>query len=84
MFLVVAMKSRTFSSFSYSANEQVCRSWEGAQTDSQASQWKYSILQMSCSVYEWGLAGGKETTGFSDFWESESSLGWEFKLFLGL
>jgi len=31
MFLVVAMKSRTFPSFSYSADEQGCRSWEGAQ-----------------------------------------------------
>jgi len=31
MFLVVAKKSRTFSSLSYSAHEQVCRSWEGAQ-----------------------------------------------------
>jgi len=29
MFLVVAKKSGTFSSSSYSANEQVCRSWEG-------------------------------------------------------
>jgi len=34
-FLVVAMKSRTFSSFSYSADDQVCRSWEGALTDRQ-------------------------------------------------
>ena len=31
MFSVVAMKSRTFSSLPYSGNEQVCRSWEGAQ-----------------------------------------------------
>jgi len=30
MFLVVAMKPRTFFSSPYSANEQVCRSWEGA------------------------------------------------------
>jgi len=30
MLLVFAMKSRTFSSFSYSANQQLCRSWEGA------------------------------------------------------
>jgi len=29
MLEVVAMKSRTFSSSSCSANEQVCRSWEG-------------------------------------------------------
>jgi len=34
MFLVVAMKSRIYSCFSYSTNEQVCRSWEGAQPDS--------------------------------------------------
>jgi len=31
MVLVVVKKSRTFFSFSYSANEQVCRSWERAQ-----------------------------------------------------
>ena len=31
LFSVVAMKSRTFSGFSYSAHEQACRSWEGAQ-----------------------------------------------------
>ena len=30
MFLVVAEKSRTSSSLLYSANEQVCWSWEGA------------------------------------------------------
>jgi len=35
MYSVVAMKSRTFASLPYSANEQVCRSWEGAQPGSQ-------------------------------------------------
>jgi len=35
MFSVVAMKSRTFSSFRYSAGEQVCGSWEGTQPGSQ-------------------------------------------------
>ena len=35
MFSVAAKKSRTFHSFSYPANEQVCRSWEGAQPGSQ-------------------------------------------------
>jgi len=35
MFLVGAKKSRTFFSFPYSANEQVGRSWEGAQPGSQ-------------------------------------------------
>jgi len=32
--LIVAKKSRTFSGFPYSATEQVCRSWEGAEPDS--------------------------------------------------
>jgi len=31
MFSVIAKKSRTFCSFSYSAHERLCRSWEGAQ-----------------------------------------------------
>jgi len=35
MVLVVSKKSRTFSSLPYSANEQVRRSWEGAQPGSQ-------------------------------------------------
>jgi len=34
MFSVVAKKSRTFFSFSCSADEQVRRSWEGAQPGS--------------------------------------------------
>jgi len=35
MLLAVAVKSRTFSSLPYLANEQVCRSWKGAQPGSQ-------------------------------------------------
>jgi len=35
MFLVVAKKSRTFSGFPYSGNEQVCRSWEGSSPGSE-------------------------------------------------
>jgi len=31
MFLIVAEKSRTFSHLPHSADEQACRSWEGAQ-----------------------------------------------------
>jgi len=42
MFLVVSMKSRTFFQ-PYSAKEQVCRSWEGAQTDRQPS-WPVGIF----------------------------------------
>jgi len=36
----------------------VCRR-ELSQTDSQAGQWKYSIPQTSCSVYEWVWPGGE-------------------------
>jgi len=61
MFLVVAMKSKTFSSFSYLANEQVCGSREGAQTDRQPS-WPMEIFHTltSRSVYEWLLARGSK------------------------
>jgi len=31
-----------------------------ARQPAQAGQWQYSILQASCSVYKWGLAGGQE------------------------
>ena len=59
MFLVAAMKSRISSSFSYSGNEQVCRSWEGAQPGSEPKLANGNIPWMSCSVYEWGLARGQ-------------------------
>jgi len=35
MVFIVAVKSRTFSSLPYSADEQVCRSWEGVEPGSQ-------------------------------------------------
>jgi len=43
MFSVVAMKLRTFSSLPYSANEQVCRSWEGA-SPSASPGWPMEIF----------------------------------------
>jgi len=43
MFLVVAMKSRTFSSFPYLDHGQVDRSWEGAQPDREPS-WPIEIF----------------------------------------
>jgi len=46
--LLVAKKSRTFSSFSYSANEQVCRSWKGAQPDSQPKMVNGNIPYHRC------------------------------------
>ena len=46
----------------------------------QAGQWKYSILWMSCSAYEWGLAGeqGYFVSRFSKF---KTSIVQKFKLF---
>jgi len=40
----------------------------------QAGQGKYSVPQMLCSVYEWGLARGQGP--FSPFHEFESYLAW--------
>jgi len=56
-----------------------------ARQPAQAGQWKYSIAQTLCSVYEWGLAKGKEGDWLFGFSRSfESSLGQEFKLLSGL
>jgi len=54
---------------------------EHSQADSRADQWKYSITWTSCSVYEWGWQGGRKLSFFLFFYEFESSLVWEFKLF---
>jgi len=43
MVLVAAKKSKTFFSFQYSANEQVCRSWERAHPGSQPKLAKGNI-----------------------------------------
>jgi len=82
MFSVVAMKSRTSSSFSYSANEQVCRRWEGAQPERQPS-WPVEIFYTTDVMLSlWGgLAAGQEDISFSVFQESEISLGQEFQLY---
>jgi len=47
----------------------------------QAGQWKYSMPQTSCPVYEWGLTGGQEALSLSAFCEFEPSFVWEFTLF---
>jgi len=44
VFLIVAEISRTFFCFSYSANKQVYRSWEGAQPGSQPKVANGNIL----------------------------------------
>jgi len=52
-----------------------------ARQPAQAGQWKYSIPQTACSVYEQGLAVGQEAIGSSRFSGFQSSLVWEFELF---
>jgi len=47
MFSVISKKSKTSSSLPCSANEQVCRSWEGAQPDSQPKLVSRNILSRS-------------------------------------
>jgi len=58
MFSVVAMKSRTFSCFSYSANEQVCRSWEGAQPERDPS-WPMQIFHTIDIMLSLGMGAGQ-------------------------
>jgi len=83
MLLVVAMKSRTFSSFSYSANEHVCTSCKGAQPDRWPS-WPMEIfhtIDIMLSLWK-GLARGHGDFCSSRFCEFKSSPVWEFELFL--
>ena len=48
MFSAVAMKSRTFSSFSHSADEKIYRSWDGAQPDNYHKLANGNILYHGC------------------------------------
>ena len=61
MFLVIVMKSRTFSSFSYSANEQVCTNQEGAQPNSWPNLANGNIPQHGCHIQftNGGWRGGR-------------------------
>jgi len=63
MFSVVAEKSRTLFSLSYSADEQELGGSIARQL-AQVGQQKYSIPWTSCSVYKWGLAGGQGSLFF--------------------
>ena len=56
---------------------------ERRQAGSQAGQRTYSVPWMSCSFYEWGLAGQEETISVSLLCGFVSSLGREFGLFCG-
>jgi len=65
MFSIVAKKSRTFPTFSYSAKSRCAGAGrEHSQTDSPAGQWKYSIPWMSCSVCEWGWPKSRNLSFF--------------------
>jgi len=61
MFLVAAKKIRTFSSFPYSTNEQVCRSWEGAEPGSQPKLARGNIPYHRCHAQfmNGGWPGGR-------------------------
>jgi len=74
MFSVVAIKSRAFSTFSYSADEQVCRSWEGAQPGRQPKLAHGNIPHHGCNTpfMNGGWLGGQKALC--------SSLGQEFEL----
>ena len=80
MVLVVAKKSRTFSSLPCSADEQVCRSWEGAEADSEAKLANGKILYHRChaQVVKAGFAGGRNPSFIPN---SLVSLLWVFELF---
>jgi len=80
MFSVVAVKSRT-SQFSYSADEQVCRSWEGAHPASQP-RWPTEIFQTVDVMLSLGTGVGPGSgICCSLFREFESPLVWQFELF---
>jgi len=62
MVLVVARKSRTFFSFPCSADELVCRDWEGAKPGSQPKIADIIFHTIdACSVYKWGWPGGRNS-----------------------
>jgi len=58
MFLVFAVKSRTFSSFLYSAKGQVCRSWEGAWPDRQPG-WPVEMFYIMDVMLSLGMGVGQ-------------------------
>jgi len=84
MFLVAAKKSRTLSSFSYSANEQACRSWEGTQPRSypKPSNGNTPYLRHHAQFMN-GIVRGQEALSSSHFHEFKSSLVLKFELFSG-
>ena len=83
MVLVIAVKSRTFSSFPYSANEQACRSWQGAQPGRSPNRPMEISHTMDVMPSLWmGVEQGAGIFLFFHCCEFESSLVWVFKLIL--
>jgi len=82
MFSVVAVKSRTFSGLPYSANEEVCRRWEGEQPDSQPKLANGNIPYLRpYALFMNGLGWGEGILFFTLFFcEFKSSLVQESKL----
>jgi len=79
---LVAMKSRTFPSLWCSANEQVCRSWEGAQPGGEPKLAHGNIPYQGYHAHSMnGLAREQEALAYSGFCEVKSSLVQEFELF---
>jgi len=78
----VARKSSTFSSFSHSADDQVCGSWEGARPDRQpgcpAEIFHTVDVMLGLGMAGWGAG---IFVFLSLFLEFESSLVCEFELF---
>jgi len=88
MFSVVAKKSRTFSSIPCSANQQVYKSWEGAQPGSQSKLASGNIPYHRCHAQfiNGGWLRGRNPflslfCGFKSTFVQEFKLCWEFDIF---
>jgi len=84
--LVVAKKSRTFSSSPCSANEEGCRSWEGAQPGSQPKLASGNIPYDECHAQfmNEGWPGGRKISAILFFMSANPLLSRSSKLFRDL
>jgi len=82
MFSAVAKKSRTFSSFPRSADEQACRSWDSTRPDSQSKLASRNIPRHGrhAQFMNGGWPKGRYSA-FQDSFFSPSFFSWEFELF---
>ena len=70
MFLVVAKKTKTFSRVSCSANEQMCRSWEGKQPHSspKLANELFPYHRQHAQFIKSGWQGGRDLFSFPGVW----------------